>query len=67
MTPAVIEPAIISDDESPSPPKRARLGTISETFMKKFDTPIVKRKSRPSSRVSLNDKYACTPQSILKV
>lgn len=70
MTPTVIEPSIFPEEanEGASPPKRARLDRISESVMKKFDTPLVKRKvSRLSSRVSLDGINACTPQSILKV
>lgn len=71
MTPIVIEPSIVTTDmtdEGPSPPKRAKLGSISESYMKRFDTPVVKRKSsRLSSRASLDGINVCTPQSILKV
>lgn len=70
MTPTVIEPSIITDvtDEGLSPPKRVKLEKICETFMKKFDSPIIKRKcTRLSSRISLDGENVCTPQSILKV
>lgn len=65
MTPTVIEPVIIdaneSENDGPSPPKRAKLVT-------KLDTPIVRRKTpRMSSRLSVDAKNVSTPHSILKV
>lgn len=66
MTPTVIEPVIIdadvSENEGPSPPKRAKL-------VIKLDTPIVRRKTPrvSSSRLSLDAEHVCTPHSILKV